>query len=88
MVKGNEYCSYSEADRWICVNCGYVHEGSMTDDFKCPICKQPASVFVKVEPVVEKWKCSVCGYVHEGSLAEDFKCPVCKQPASVFEKVE
>ena len=42
-------------EKWKCSVCGYVHEGPMTDDFKCPICKQPASVFVKVEeaPVVE-----------------------------------
>ena len=37
---------------WKCSVCGYVHEGPMTDDFVCPRCKQPASVFVKVEPEV------------------------------------
>jgi rubrerythrin/NAD-dependent dihydropyrimidine dehydrogenase PreA subunit len=35
---------------WKCSVCGYVHEGPLTDDFVCPRCKQPASVFVKVEP--------------------------------------
>ena len=78
----------ASAEQWKCTVCGYVHEGPMTEDFKCPICKQPASVFVKVEPGAEKWKCSVCGYVHEGPMTEDFKCPICKQPAHVFEKVE
>ena len=36
-------------EKWRCSICGYIHEGPMTDDFKCPICKQPASAFEKVE---------------------------------------
>ena len=36
-------------EQWRCSVCGYIHEGPLTDDFTCPICKQPASVFVKVE---------------------------------------
>ena len=36
-------------EKWKCSVCGYVHEGPMTEDFKCPVCKQPASVFVKLE---------------------------------------
>ncbi len=36
-------------ERWKCSVCGYVHEGALPKDFKCPICKQPASVFVKLE---------------------------------------
>ena len=36
-------------EKWKCSVCGYIHEGPMTDDFVCPICKQPASVFRKVE---------------------------------------
>ena len=41
-----------EMEVWKCSVCGYVHEGPMTEDFVCPRCKQPASVFVKVEPEV------------------------------------
>ena len=36
-------------EKWRCTICGYVHEGAIADDFKCPICMQPASVFEKVE---------------------------------------
>lgn len=36
-------------EKWRCSVCGYIHEGSILDGFTCPICKQPASVFVKVE---------------------------------------
>ena len=35
---------------WKCSVCGYVHEGPLPEDFKCPVCRQPASRFVKVEP--------------------------------------
>ena len=34
--------------KWVCTICGYVHEGD-TPPEKCPLCKQPASVFKKVE---------------------------------------
>lgn len=34
-------------ETWKCSICGYVHEGTLQDDFTCPICKQPARVFVK-----------------------------------------
>ena len=36
-------------EKWKCTVCGYVHEGPMTDDFKCPKCGAPASAFVKMD---------------------------------------
>ena len=36
-------------ETWKCSVCGYVHEGPLPEDFTCPVCKQPASKFVKVE---------------------------------------
>ena len=36
--------------KWKCKVCGYIDEGEeLPADFKCPICKQPASAFEKVE---------------------------------------
>ncbi len=36
--------------KWKCKICGYIYEGeSLPDDFKCPICRQPASAFEKIE---------------------------------------
>lgn len=35
-------------EKWKCTICGYIHEGALPDDFKCPICNQPASVFEKI----------------------------------------
>ena len=36
-------------EKWKCKVCGYIHEGPMTPYFKCPVCKQPASSFEKVQ---------------------------------------
>lgn len=36
-------------EKYCCSVCGYIHEGELTKDFKCPKCKQPAYVFKKVE---------------------------------------
>ena len=41
-------------ETWKCSVCGYVHEGPLPEDFTCPVCKQPASKFVKVEAEVPK----------------------------------
>jgi len=35
--------------RYRCSVCGYIHEGELPEGFRCPKCKQPASVFVKIE---------------------------------------
>ena len=34
--------------KWVCNVCGYVYEGdNLPEDFKCPVCKAPASKFTK-----------------------------------------
>ena len=36
--------------KWVCSVCGYIYEGDeLPADFKCPVCKVPASKFTKVE---------------------------------------
>ncbi|MEG2110603.1 MAG: [FeFe] hydrogenase, group A [Clostridium sp.] len=35
--------------KYRCSVCGYIHEGELPEGFTCPICKSPASAFVKVE---------------------------------------
>lgn len=35
--------------KYKCKVCGYVHEGQLPENFVCPICKQPASMFEKIE---------------------------------------
>ena len=36
-------------EKWKCTVCGYIHEGALPEDFKCPKCKVGASKFVKME---------------------------------------
>ncbi len=57
--------------RYKCTVCGYIHEGELTEDFKCPKCGQPASVFELIgenEPAVNKYK----GTKTEQNLMEAF----------------
>ena len=36
--------------KWKCQICGYIYEGeTLPEDFTCPLCRQPASVFEKIE---------------------------------------
>ena len=36
--------------KWKCKICGYIYEGEeLPEGFTCPVCRQPASVFEKVE---------------------------------------
>lgn len=36
-------------EKWKCSVCGYIHEGPLPEGFTCPVCRQPASVFEKME---------------------------------------
>jgi len=36
-------------EKWQCTVCKHIHEGPLPEDFKCPICKQPASRFVRID---------------------------------------
>lgn len=69
----NEKTEEFKMEKWKCTVCGYVHEGPMTEDFKCPICKQGADKFVKIEetPVAEA-KNPFAGSKTEKNLWEAF----------------
>ena len=62
-VKGEAHMA-----KWVCTVCGYVHEGEQPPE-KCPICKQPAEKFQKVE---EKKKNPYAGTRTEKNLREAF----------------
>lgn len=36
-------------EQYRCSVCGYIHQGSLSENFKCPVCKQPSSAFEKIE---------------------------------------
>ncbi len=57
--------------KYRCTVCGYIHEGELTDDFICPRCKQPASVFVLVEEKAESEN-KYAGTKTEKNLMEAF----------------
>lgn len=45
----NEEAAAAPAQKWKCTVCGYIHEGPMTEDFKCPVCRQSADKFIRIE---------------------------------------
>ena len=46
----NEYILEEKSmKKYRCTVCGYIHEGDLPDDFRCPKCKQPASAFELIE---------------------------------------
>ena len=53
-IQFNEKTEAKKMEKWKCSICGYVHEGAMTPNFKCPLCKQSADKFVKVEEAPAK----------------------------------
>lgn len=71
LIKFNEKTEDNQMEKWRCTVCGYIHEGPMPADFKCPRCKQPASMFEKLEekaPVTNRY----AGTKTEKNLAEAF----------------
>lgn len=48
-VNDSKIMEEKKMPKYRCTVCGYIHEGEISDDFKCPRCKQPKSVFVLVE---------------------------------------
>ncbi|MBQ8313139.1 MAG: rubrerythrin family protein [Clostridia bacterium] len=60
-------------EKWKCTVCGYVHEGPLPEDFKCPKCKKGADKFVKLEeePAVQA-KNPYAGTKTEKNLLEAF----------------
>jgi len=58
-------------EKYRCKICGYIHEGPITDDFKCPLCKQPASAFEKIEEKKESTN-PYAGTKTEKNLLEAF----------------
>ncbi|MDY6181332.1 MAG: [FeFe] hydrogenase, group A [Candidatus Faecousia sp.] len=59
--------------KWKCKICGYVHEGEeLPEGFVCPVCKQPASAFEKVEEAPAAGASPYAGTKTEKNLQEAF----------------
>ncbi|MGI6070033.1 MAG: rubrerythrin [Blautia sp.] len=59
-------------EKWKCKICGYIHEGPMPEDFTCPVCKQPATSFEKVEEKSADTDNPYAGTKTEKNLMEAF----------------
>ena len=53
LIPNNEKKEVVKMTKWKCTVCGYIHEGD-TPPESCPVCKQPASKFVKLEEEAKK----------------------------------
>lgn len=81
------------AKSWLCVVCGYVHDGDEPAE-TCPICGATAEHFDEVkapqpkekpaEP--EQWRCINCEYIHHGSQPPEV-CQVCGVGPDRFEAI-
>lgn len=67
--KKEELKGEATMSKWVCTVCGYVHEGEQPPE-KCPVCKQPAEKFKKVEEAPAKNK--YVGTKTEKNLREAF----------------
>lgn len=68
----NENTEEAKMEKWKCSVCGYIREGPLPADFVCPRCKQPASVFEKIEEAPAKGANPYAGTKTEKNLAEAF----------------
>ena len=63
----------SNMSKWKCKICGYIYEGeSLPEDFTCPLCKQPASAFEKLEEAPAKSGSKYAGTQTEKNLEAAF----------------
>ena len=59
--------------KWKCKVCGYIYEGeTLPEDFICPLCKQPASAFEKIEEAPAKGASKYAGTQTEKNLEAAF----------------
>lgn len=59
-------------EKWKCSVCGYIHEGPISQEFVCPVCKQGASAFVRLEESAPKRTNKYAGTKTEKNLEEAF----------------
>lgn len=62
----------SNTVKYRCTICGYIHEGEIPENFTCPVCRQPASVFEKMEEKKSEGNNRFAGTKTEKNLMEAF----------------
>lgn len=48
MLQTNQYYAGEEPKKWICTNCGYIHEGKQAPKV-CPVCRHEQGDFLPYE---------------------------------------
>ncbi len=48
MLENGTYYSREEQGRWICTNCGYIHDGKQAPSV-CPVCRHDKGYFLPYE---------------------------------------
>lgn len=48
MLENNTYFEQSESGKWMCLNCGYIHEGKAVPGI-CPVCRHDRGYFIPAE---------------------------------------
>ena len=71
-IETTEKMEETTMEKWRCTVCGYIHEGPLPADFKCPRCHQPASVFVRVDEEKKPETNRYAGTKTEKNLEEAF----------------
>lgn len=62
----------NKMEKYRCTICGYIQEGPMPEGFTCPLCKQPASAFEKIEEPKASAENPYAGTKTEKNLMEAF----------------
>ena len=48
LLEKNKYFESDQNNRWMCLNCGYIHTGKMVPGV-CPVCRQDRGYFIPAE---------------------------------------
>ena len=53
LIKDDKIFKSDEDTLWVCLNCGYIHEGKEAPE-KCPLCKYPRAYFKNLDSKICK----------------------------------
>ena len=48
LLEEDSYYGSGDVDKWICTNCGYIHEGNQAPKY-CPVCRYEQGYFLPYE---------------------------------------
>lgn len=48
MLENNWYYECEKSEKWMCLNCGHIHQGKLVPE-TCPVCRKDRGYFIPVE---------------------------------------